>query len=110
MAKIKKAMKGGSKVSKGKKGKGIKETDKERDLRLEIERLKEEEAARAKEEMRKRMLRERQAQEEAYSRVNRLKIMNQWRKLMRLVKVEDCLLYTSPSPRDQRGSRMPSSA
>ena len=39
MAKIKKAMKGGSKVSKGKKGKGIKETDKERDLRLEIERL-----------------------------------------------------------------------
>ena len=37
----------------------------------------------------KRMLRERQAQEEAYSRVNRLKIMNQWRKLMRLVKVED---------------------
>ena len=76
-------------MSKGKKGKGIKETDKERDLRLEIERLKEEEAARAKEEMRKRMLRERQAQEEAYSRVNRLKIMNQWRKLMRLVKVED---------------------
>ena len=24
--------------------------------------------------------------------------------------VFDCLLYTSPSPRDQRGSRMPSSA
>ena len=24
--------------------------------------------------------------------------------------VYDCLLYTSPSPRDQRGSRMPSSA
>ena len=24
--------------------------------------------------------------------------------------LEDCLLYTSPSPRDQRGSRMPSSA
>ena len=24
--------------------------------------------------------------------------------------VEVCLLYTSPSPRDQRGSRMPSSA
>ena len=24
--------------------------------------------------------------------------------------MEDCLLYTSPSPRDQRGSRMPSSA
>ena len=25
-------------------------------------------------------------------------------------RVLDCLLYTSPSPRDQRGSRMPSSA
>ena len=25
-------------------------------------------------------------------------------------KINDCLLYTSPSPRDQRGSRMPSSA
>ena len=24
--------------------------------------------------------------------------------------IEGCLLYTSPSPRDQRGSRMPSSA
>ena len=23
---------------------------------------------------------------------------------------KDCLIYTSPSPRDQRGSRMPSSA
>ena len=28
----------------------------------------------------------------------------------RYTKYEDCLLYTSPSPRDQRGSRMPSSA
>ena len=27
-----------------------------------------------------------------------------------LLQVMDCLLYTSPSPRDQRGSRMPSSA
>ena len=26
------------------------------------------------------------------------------------IKDKDCLLYTSPSPRDQRGSRMPSSA
>ena len=28
----------------------------------------------------------------------------------RIASVEFCLLYTSPSPRDQRGSRMPSSA
>ena len=27
-----------------------------------------------------------------------------------MTKHKDCLLYTSPSPRDQRGSRMPSSA
>ena len=27
-----------------------------------------------------------------------------------LVRGQTCLLYTSPSPRDQRGSRMPSSA
>ena len=27
-----------------------------------------------------------------------------------LLHAETCLLYTSPSPRDQRGSRMPSSA
>ena len=27
-----------------------------------------------------------------------------------LLGIEGCLLYTSPSPRDQRGSRMPSSA
>jgi len=89
MAKIKKAMKGGSKVAGGKKGKKPPESDQERQLRFEIERMKEEEAARAKEEMRKRQLKERQAQEEKCARVNRLKILNQWRKLMRLVKVED---------------------
>ena len=27
-----------------------------------------------------------------------------------LIRFINCLLYTSPSPRDQRGSRMPSSA
>ena len=27
-----------------------------------------------------------------------------------VMKITPCLLYTSPSPRDQRGSRMPSSA
>ena len=31
-------------------------------------------------------------------------------KIARGEELEDCLLYTSPSPRDQRGSRMPSSA
>ena len=41
-------------------------------------------------------------------------IMNKFRELTdfggNLTGGEDCLLYTSPSPRDQRGSRMPSSA
>ena len=32
------------------------------------------------------------------------------RKFMESDDGKDCLLYTSPSPRDQRGSRMPSSA
>ena len=33
------------------------------------------------------------------------------KKYERMVKhIKNCLLYTSPSPRDQRGSRMPSSA
>ena len=31
-------------------------------------------------------------------------------KMEEVIKLRDCLLYTSPSPRDQRGSRMPSSA
>ena len=33
-----------------------------------------------------------------------------WLELDPVVKCYICLLYTSPSPRDQRGSRMPSSA
>ena len=32
------------------------------------------------------------------------------RELPSAARLEACLLYTSPSPRDQRGSRMPSSA
>ena len=33
-----------------------------------------------------------------------------WNDALALVANKFCLLYTSPSPRDQRGSRMPSSA
>ena len=39
--------------------------------------------------------------------------LNSWLSTIRYMLVElrcHCLLYTSPSPRDQRGSRMPSSA
>lgn len=87
MAKIGKQFKGASKEKAG--GKKGKLTDEERRMQEEMQRLLEEERQRKAEERRKRQLKERQAQEEKYSRVNRLKIMNQWRKLMRLVKVED---------------------
>ena len=33
---------------------------------------------------------------------------NLWK--LKVVNIRDCLLYTSPSPRDKRQSRMPSSA
>ena len=35
---------------------------------------------------------------------------NQKQTQVKEIKFRPCLLYTSPSPRDQRGSRMPSSA
>ena len=70
-------------------GKKTNETDQERNLRLEIERMKEEEAARREQEQRQRALKDAMGLEEKYASVNRLKILNQWRKLMRLVKVED---------------------
>ena len=38
------------------------------------------------------------------------KIDNEVKQVSEFEKKEFCLLYTSPSPRDQRGSRMPSSA
>lgn len=87
MAKIGKQYKGASKEKAGvKKGKL---TDEEKRMQEEMQRLLEEERQRQLEEQRKHKLKERQAEEEKYSRVNRLKINNQWRKLMRLVKVED---------------------
>ena len=36
--------------------------------------------------------------------------INDVKELRRNVQITDCLLYTSPSPRDKRQSRMPSSA
>ena len=38
------------------------------------------------------------------------KMVNPWNILAITFTNKACLLYTSPSPRDQRGSRMPSSA
>ena len=38
------------------------------------------------------------------------KLVERSRKAQKQIENYTCLLYTSPSPRDQRGSRMPSSA
>ena len=35
-------------------------------------------------------------------------LFNEWKKITS--EIDDCLLYTSPSPRDRQKSRMPSSA
>ena len=37
-------------------------------------------------------------------------LRNRWRRQQLPEDMRDCLLYTSPSPRDSRRSRMPSSA
>ena len=46
--------------------------------------------------------------EENWSADDQKKLQSWFDKFQQWLK--DCLLYTSPSPRDQRGSRMPSSA
>ena len=43
-------------------------------------------------------------------RLNRVKKELAKRDIGACILFDPCLLYTSPSPRDQRGSRMPSSA
>ena len=47
--------------------------------------------------------------EKMVAKVNKLEAENRRLKEL-LINAGICLLYTSPSPRDQRGSRMPSSA
>ena len=48
--------------------------------------------------------------ETARSMVMAIMLGDEGSQLMNTVLLQTCLLYTSPSPRDQRGSRMPSSA
>eukprot|EP00232_Nephroselmis_pyriformis_P026137 CAMPEP_0182864200 /NCGR_PEP_ID=MMETSP0034_2-20130328/7042_1 /TAXON_ID=156128 /ORGANISM="Nephroselmis pyriformis, Strain CCMP717" /LENGTH=528 /DNA_ID=CAMNT_0024996449 /DNA_START=166 /DNA_END=1749 /DNA_ORIENTATION=+ len=82
MVKAKKEAKGGAKVK-------VKETDAEKKARLEMEMLRAEEDNRRKEEASRVKLRKRQLKEEKYAVINAIKIHNQWRKIMRLAKVED---------------------
>ena len=73
---------------KGGKKKGPPETPEERALREETERLKAEEDRKKKEEAMRTKLMEDMLQEAQFAKLNAAKIQNQWRKLMRLAKVE----------------------
>lgn len=69
--------------------KAKKETEEERQVRAEMQALQEEEDRRKREEQARLRLRQRQLNEERYAKINSIKIHNQWRKIMRLAKVED---------------------
>lgn len=80
---LNKAAKGGSKL------KAKKESDQDKAVRAEMMALQEEEDRRKREEQARIRLRQRQLNEEKYAKINSIKIHNQWRKIMRLAKVED---------------------
>ena len=73
-----------------------------------------------KTELEKSLINEKAKFDEAYERFNKLSLLPKKKKNKPyfeffLIEYDPsiynfCLLYTSPSPRDQRGSRMPSSA
>ena len=79
-------LRGGAKKG-GKKSK-VQETPEEKLLREATEKLKAEEDRRRKEEAMRTYLTNGLAEEEKFAKLNLAKIQNQWRKLMRLAKVE----------------------
>ncbi|GIL71703.1 hypothetical protein Vretimale_863 [Volvox reticuliferus] len=82
MVKAGKKVKGASKVREN-------ETEEERRIRLEMEALAADEAERRAQETARVALRERQLREQRYAHLNGIKIHNQWRKIMRMAKVEE---------------------
>uniref|UniRef100_A0A7R9W0W4 Dynein regulatory complex subunit 2 n=1 Tax=Chlamydomonas euryale TaxID=1486919 RepID=A0A7R9W0W4_9CHLO len=84
MVKVKKSVKGGAKVKAP-----LNETDEERVIRLQMEALQAEERGRREQEATRIALRERQLREQKYAHLNSIKIHNQWRKIMRMAKVEE---------------------
>ncbi|KAG2490043.1 hypothetical protein HYH03_011508 [Edaphochlamys debaryana] len=82
MVKAGKKVKGASKVREN-------ETEEERKIRLEMEALAADEAERKAQEAARVALRERQLREQRYAHLNGIKIHNQWRKIMRMAKVEE---------------------
>ncbi|KAF0685817.1 Aste57867_22339 [Aphanomyces stellatus] len=86
-AQLGKAVKGSSKDKKGKKdGKGM--TDEERRLADSINRLEMSDYLKKLAVTKKAQLKEFMEREQKISKMNKLKIQNHWRKIMRLVKVE----------------------
>lgn len=83
MVRLNKAMKGGSKV------KAKAETEEEKLVRAEMEALAAEEENRRRVEAAHMALQEKLAREARYTKVNAVKIHNQWRKLMRMTKVDE---------------------
>jgi hypothetical protein len=86
MVKVRKAIKGAA--GKGKKASGPPETEQEAALRREMQALAMEEEMRKRMEQRRKELKRWQEEEEKFAKLNRYRINNQWRKLMRLAKVE----------------------
>ena len=70
------------------KSKKVQETPEEKAIREEHERVVAEEYRKLKEEANRKKLTEDMAQEASFAKLNIAKIQNQWRKLMRLAKVE----------------------
>ncbi|KAG7401273.1 Dynein regulatory complex subunit 2 [Phytophthora boehmeriae] len=88
-AQLGKAVKGRSKDGKGKKdGPGREATEEERRLQESIRRMEMNDYLKRLTVSKKALLQEFMAKEERISRMNKLKIQNHWRKIMRLVKVE----------------------
>ncbi|KAF4033106.1 Sperm tail [Phytophthora infestans] len=86
-AQLGKAVKGRSKDGKGKKD-GRETTEEERRLQESIRRMEMNDYLKRLTVSKKALLQEFMAKEEKISRMNKLKIQNHWRKIMRLVKVE----------------------
>ncbi|KAL3666303.1 hypothetical protein V7S43_008555 [Phytophthora oleae] len=88
-AQLGKAVKGRSKDGKGKKdGTGRETSEEERRLQESIRRMEMNDYMKRLTVSKKALLQEFMAKEERISRMNKLKIQNHWRKIMRLVKVE----------------------
>lgn len=87
-AQLGKAVKGRSKDGKGKKDGGREATDEEKRLQDSIRRMEMNDFMKKLTVSKKALLKEFMEKEDKISRMNKLKIQNHWRKIMRLVKVE----------------------